>query len=403
MARTWIEKVAGDLYVLRVDDDESRYFESLWSIPEGITYNAYVLTTSEGAVVFDGWRKRYADLFIESLQRVVDLNSVRAVVVHHMEPDHSGSIPRLLQRIGRRVAVYAHPLALSMMRAFYGVELEPHPVRDLESLSFGDYTVKFIYTPWLHWPETIMSYVVELKALLSCDAFGSFSIPQTLFDEGIDLDSYMEYVRKYIVTVIGHYIEYVAKNIDKVTSLDIDIEIVAPSHGIVWRREPTRVIDYYYRASRGELLNPRKVTIVYSSMYGFLHDLMSRVEKKLASEGYLVKKHAFLSTSQPSIGDALSDIFDSSAVILGLSTYEASIFPAMKYLLDLFREKIRFRKRVAAVISYGWGSPRRVVESILQSMNVDVLGILEVRGRAADEVVDEVVALVKKGGLLGYA
>lgn len=385
-----------DLYVLRVDDDETKYFESLWSIPEGITYNSYVLTTNEGAVIFDTWRSRYADLFVEELRRVVDPRDVVALVVHHTEPDHSGALPKLVKSVGKRVAVYGHSLALSMLRSFYGIDFEPHPVKDLERVRFGNYAVTFIHTPWLHWPDTIMSFVEELKTLLTCDAFGAFSIPHSVFDEDLSIDEYLEYVRKYIVTVIGHYIEYVSRNIDKVRSLNLEIEVVAPAHGVVWRRNPAKIIEYYYRASRGELVDPRKVTMVYSSMYGFLHDVMRRVEEELVSEGYRVRKHAFLSDSQASIGDALSDIFDSSTVILGLSTYEASVFPAMKYLLDLVREKIRFRKKkIIALTSYGWASPRKAIENILQNLNAEIVGIIDFRGRAPAEIVDKIVELVE--------
>jgi len=398
LPRTYVEKVSRDLYLLRVDDDEIKFFEGLWSIPEGITYNAYVLATEEGAVVFDTWRNRYSNLFVECLRKVVDPKDVRYVVVHHMEPDHSGSLPKLLGIVGvDRVEILGHPMAGSMIRSFYGIDARFRPVKDLEALRIGRYTIRFIHTPWLHWPETIMSFVEELGALLSCDAFGGYSIPSTLFDDDLDdIEEYLEFVRKYIVTVIGFYRPFIAKNIDKIRSLNLDVKIVAPSHGVVWRRDPSRIVDYYYRASRGEIVDPKKITVIYSSMYGFLEEAVSKIVDALRSKGFRVAIHRFVESEHASLGNALSDAFDSSLLILGISTYEGGIFPLMKMVLDALGKKVTVPKRVVVLASYGWGSPRNVLEKMVRDAGHEVVEVIDFRGRASSEVIERVLSLVER-------
>ncbi|MEM3980403.1 MAG: FprA family A-type flavoprotein, partial [Ignisphaera sp.] len=134
MPKIHIDKVVENLYILRVDDDEVKYFEALWSIPEGITYNSYILITNEGVVLFDSWKHTYADLFIEALHKVVDLKDIKYVVIHHMEQDHSGSLPKLLELVDRNVTVLGHPIVKDMLSSFYGIKPVFKAVKDLEDI-----------------------------------------------------------------------------------------------------------------------------------------------------------------------------------------------------------------------------------------------------------------------------
>ncbi len=396
MPRVCIERVSKDLYILRVDDDEVRFFESIWEIPEGITYNSYVLTSEEGAIVFDTWKSRYSQLFVDTLKSLIDLKDVKYIVVHHMEPDHSGSLPQLVSAVGLdRVAIVGFSMVKDMMKAFYGFEPRHFkPVKDGDSIRLGSYTIKFVHTPWLHWPETIMSYIEELRVLLSCDAFGGYSIPRTVFDDGIDVDEYLRFVRKYIVTVIGFYTKFIVSNIEKLRSLGIEVGIVAPAHGVVWRRDPTKIIDYYYKLARGELVNPRKVTIVYSSMYGFLEETMHSIARILRDMGFEVAMHGFTDIDRASIANALSDAFDSIAIVLGISTYEGSAFPLMSYFMDILGKKIKLPKKIVVAICYGWGTPRKIVETKLKEVGVQSVEVIDFRGKATKQVVNRIVKAV---------
>lgn len=147
LPKVYIDELIKDLYVLRVDDDKVKYFEALWYIPEGVTYNSYLLLTNKGAILFDTWKEDFSDIFIDSLREVIDLKSIKYVVIHHMEPDHSGSLPRLLQEIRSEAIMIGHPLVKDMLQSFYGIKPRFKTIKDLETISFGDKELQFIFVP----------------------------------------------------------------------------------------------------------------------------------------------------------------------------------------------------------------------------------------------------------------
>lgn len=343
--------------LLRLDDDEIRYFESLWLIPEGITYNAYLLPTSDGWVLFDTWKVGYEGEFMKALESVVDPSKIRYLVIHHMEPDHSGAVKALLER-NPGIEVLGHPMTKSMLESFYGLTPKFRAVRDGEEVRVGEYTLKFIYAPWLHWPETIFTYVKEAKALLTCDAFGAYSIPSKVFDDELgeeELERYRFWTRKYMATVIGHYLPFVGKAIKKLQDLGIEVETILPSHGLIWRR-PAEIIKYYQRWSAGESVSGvKKVVVVYGSMYGFVEAAVKEALKVLEEEGVLHVTYRFVDNHRDEISDLMADLINASGIILGTATYEAGIHPLMKFVVDLMIEKIPKNKSVLVITNYGWG------------------------------------------------
>ncbi len=395
--KTYVEKVIDNLYVIRIDDIETKYFEALWDIPEGITYNAYLLTTDEGAVLFDTWKHVYADLFIETLKKIIEPRDIKYIVVHHMEQDHSGALPKVLEVNNYKAVVYGHPLVANMIKAFYGISPSFKPVRDDEVLEVSGYKLRFIHTPWLHWPETIMTFIEELETLVSCDAFGSYSIPSGLFDEQLDdneLETYLGYSKKYVATVIGHYKEYVIKNIEKIKEQGINPKIIAPSHGLIWRSKPGLIMKKYMEWSKG-LAREKKATIVYGSMYGEIGEAINYLIDKLVEKEWVVKTYAFTDKERASIGDILADIVDSKLLVIGVSTYEAGIYPLIRYVVELIVEKLKYDKPVLVIASYGWGPVAgNKVSEILRKAGFKLLDIIEFRGRMDKDVATRIDNLI---------
>ncbi len=394
-----VAKVVEDLYVLRLDDFKKKYFEGLWHIPEGITYNAYVLTADEGAIVFDSWDVLYADLFVETLQKIVDLRDIKIIVVHHAEPDHSGSIPKLLERVGiERVTILGHRFAEDLLKYFYGVHsIKFQPVKDGDSIAVGNYTLRFIHTPMLHWPDTIMTYIPQLNVLLTGDAFGSFSAPNAVFDDELaDLDGYLESIRKYVVSVIGKYREFITKAIDKLVNLKLDVRIIAPAHGIIWRSRPDLIMDYYYRISNGTLLDDRKIVIIYCSMYGLKDNVIVNVKKRLEERGYKVVLLRFSYDDHAPIGNVLGEIIDAALIIVVASVYEGEIFPMLSYILNLAKTKIRMPKKVIGVLSYGWSPAKELFETRLREAGFEIVDIICFRGKGSENVSGQIVNRVLK-------
>jgi len=349
------DRVTNDLHILRIDDDQTRYFESLWSIPEGITYNAYLLTTSEKVILFDSWKHAFADHFIEALREVVDPRDIDYIVVQHMEQDHSGAIPKVLAINGNRAEVLSHPLSEWMFKSFYGLSPRFRALKDGEELSLGEKKVRFIFGPWLHWPETIMSFLPDDGVLLSCDAFGAFSIPPTVFDDDQGITSaYYKHVRKYVVNIIGHYNDFIMKGVEKLNNQCIWPKIIAPGHGLVFKNSPQLIVDYYSKIAKG-IAEKDKVIIIYDSMYGQVAKGMSVAIDELRKSGIKPVIYRFSDVEHSDPGEAIPEIIDSQAMIIGASTYENDIFPYIRYVLDLIADKIKVGKPVLTMSSHGWG------------------------------------------------
>ncbi len=400
MAKIHIKEILSNLYLLRVDDSETKYFEALWEIPNGITYNAYILKTPEGAVLFDGWKGSFSEEFIRAVKEVVDPKNIKKIVIHHMEPDHTGSLKALLKEVDNEVEVLGRPMVKNMIKSFYNVDVNFRSVKDLGEMEFGGYHLKFIATPWLHWPETMITYIKELKALLTCDVFGGYGIPNSVFDDEVDAEAYLDFVKEYLTTVIGSYKIHIVKNIDKIRKLNLDIGLIAPGHGLLWRKEPSRIIEYYYELAEGKV-RKRKAVVIYDSMYGFVERAISRVEKVLEEEGVMLETFKFNDLERSRIAEALSEATDSSLIVLGISTYENDLFPLMKYFVELLVKKVNRDVPILIVSSYGWGPVVGTkVLNLLKESEFKIVDVLQFRGEAGkdfDEKVRRIVLETMKG------
>lgn len=176
MPKVWIEKLTEDmeLYLIRVDDDQIKYFEAAWDIPEGITYNSYLLKLNDAVVLFDTVKKDYEDLFMDALKKLVDPKEITHIIVHHTEPDHSGALPRVLEENEYKAMVIGTQFARNLLEGFYGKKVVENfkVIKDGEEMKIGGKTFRFITVPWLHWPDTMITYLVEDKIIFSCDAGG---------------------------------------------------------------------------------------------------------------------------------------------------------------------------------------------------------------------------------------
>ncbi len=395
-----IRRVTGDLYLLRIDDRGTRFFEGLWEIPEGITYNAYILLTSEGAVLFDAWKACFAEDFINAVREVAPLSRIRYLVLHHGEPDHTGSVPKLLRKVeeeGGSVTVLGHPMIKGMIEAMYRLKPRFKPVRDNETLGVGGLHLTFTYTPWLHWPETIMTFIREYKTLLTCDAFGAYSTPKQIFDDDGVPEDYESYARKYVVTVIGGFREHIVRAIEKLKTRGIEPRVIAPSHGIVWRRSPETIVKLYERLGRGESVRS-KVVVVYGSMYGFVEEMIKNMVEMLEDVGFRVKVYGFTDSNHPPISEVLGDAGDAEAIVIGASTYEGGVLPSIENLIKLLKKKAKARgKPVIIVGAYGWApAAGRIIKKELEDAGYKVIGTVEVKGRVDGESLDKMRKLVEE-------
>ena len=390
--RVRVKEIASGVHMIRVVDYSTRFFEALWEIPEGITYNAYVVTGPERVVLLDTVGKGFESIFLSALRRIVDPRDIDVVVVHHAEPDHSGALPVVLEQASR-ATVYAHPLAKGMLEALYGIRIERfRPVKDGMELGLGGgHRLVFLQTAWLHWPETIMSLLEPGRVLFTGDAFGAYSVPGVMVDSG-DPEAFKYYtyfMRKYFATVIGSYRKWVSKTLGKIEALEPGM--LAPLHGMAIERHVREAIELYRGWATGRLDTGRAV-VVYSSMYGALEEAVQRIAGMLEARGLDVSVYGFTGRERANIADLLGEVLDAGYLVIGAATYESKVFPLIWHLLDMICGKASAGQRVLVVSSYAWGgvAARKIAEK-LRDCGLNVAAVVESKGRIPGSTLEEAV------------
>ncbi len=403
-----IEKLLDEpeVQMIRVDDDGIRYFEATWDIPEGITYNSYLIKLDGATVLVDVTKGEYMDDYMEALRRLVDPSDITHVIVNHTEPDHSGALPELLMENGYRAQVIGTAFARNLLEGFHGEEIVKNfrVVKDGEELKIGGRTFRFITVPWLHWPDTMITYMVEDRLMFSCDAGGGYSIPEAI-DDGDErvVQRYLPYVNKYVVTVIGHYHKHIVKNIAKLKRLGVieEARMILPGHGLIWRRNPARIFEHYEAIGAGKAKRG-KVLVVYDSMYGFVEQRMKLVVDELKRLGKEPVVYRFTDKNAPAVSDILGEIPDSEALVIGASTFEADVHPRIRYALYEILDKANYEKPVLVIGAFGWGGiAGRRIESLITRSRFSHVETVESRGALGAErerIIEAVEKLVREIG-----
>lgn len=343
--------IAPNVYWIGVNDRTTDLFEGLWPITrEGVSYNAYLINDEKKAII-DLAKAFKSDDFFTQIADIVPLDAVDYVVINHMEPDHTGVL-RTLKRISPDVTFVGTKKTGEMLKNYYQIDGPFMEVGDGDRLSLGRGELSFYATPFVHWPETMMTYYGQEGILFSCDGFGGYgALRGAIFDDQCsDPAFYEREALRYYATIVAKYHLPVLKAIDKLGSLDI--RIVAPSHGLIWRQNPSRIIELYDTWSRyGKGENEERVTIVYGSMYGNTEAVMQAVGQGVSSQGVPVDIFDAARTHPAYI---LPSLWANAGVIVGAPTYEGGLFPPVAHVIEMAIRKA-VRKRKAAVFgSYGW-------------------------------------------------
>ncbi|MBI5633643.1 MAG: FprA family A-type flavoprotein [Nitrospirae bacterium] len=337
------------IYWIGVNDRQTALFEELWPIPNGVAYNSYMILDDKVAVI-DAVKDISMDRYLEKIRSLLaDRRKIDYLIINHIEPDHSGGI-KILREAFPDMEIVGNKKTLDLLTHFYGIKDNVRQVEDGEILDLGTCRLKFFLTPMVHWPETMMTYEETHKVLFSGDAFGGFgSLDDGIFDDELrDLQYHEAEMLRYFTNVIAKYSVMVQKAITKIK--DLDIAMVASTHGPVWRSSPRHAIELYDKWSRQEAEDG--VVIVYASMYGNTEKMMEAISRSLTAEMTGPLRVHNVSRSHPSY--ILADIWRYRAIVLGSPTYNMGLFPLMDHLLRLLENK-GLKDRIVGIFgSYGW-------------------------------------------------
>ena len=342
-------KVKDDLIYVGGSDRRLSRFENLFPIPKGVSYNSYVLL-DEKTVLFDTADESISRQYIENVVHALNGRPLDYMVVQHMEPDHCAMIDDMLRRYPEAKMVCSAK-AVSMFAQFYGTDVAARAlvVKEGDKLSTGEHTLHFVMAPMVHWPEVMVTYDEKDKILFSADAFGTFgALAGNIFDDEITFDTtWMNDARRYYANIVGKYGVQVQALLKKAASLDI--EMICPLHGPIWRKDLGLLLEKYQKWSTYEP-EDKTVMIAYATMYGNTENAANVLAGMLADKG--VKNIAMYDVSETDVSELVAESFRCSHLVLAAPTYNSRIQPKMEaYLSDI--KALNLQNRTVAVIDNG--------------------------------------------------
>lgn len=360
-----VREIAENLYWVGGNDHRLALFENVHPIPRGVSYNSYLLL-DEKTVLFDTVDWSICRQFLENIKGVLGDRPLDYMVINHMEPDHAACIEEIVLRYPN-VNIICTPKALLFMQQFgFHIDGKVIEVKEGDTMSFGKHEVVFVEAPMVHWPEAMVTYDTTNGVLFSADAFGSFgALDGKMFNDEMNFDrDWIDDARRYYTNIVGKYGPHVQSLLKKAGGLDI--KMICPLHGPVWRSDLGYFIDKYDKWSRYEP-EEKGVMIVYGSMYGNTEAAASDLATRLVKKG--MTNVVMYDVSKTHVSYLISETFKYSHVVLACVTYNLNIYPPMLgYIMDM--KALNLQKRTFALMENGSWAPQsgKLMRKLLEDM-----------------------------------
>ncbi len=360
-------RIKKGIYWIGALNPNLRIFDIIMKTEWGTTYNSYLVKSNDKIAVFETVKDKFTDDFIDNLKSLVDIKYIDYVIVSHTEPDHSGSLGKLLE-LAPNIKVVSSKVACRFAQEIINKEIDCLTVGDGDTLDLGGKTLRFFSTPFLHWPDSILTYLVEDKILFSCDVFGSHYCDDRLFDDLVD--DFTEVNRYYFDHIMRPFKDNVLEALNKIK--DLDIEIIATGHGPILRQDPQKYIKRYTDwASIPRKEGNKKIIIAYISAYGNTTKMAKEIAKGASSNGVRVSLHDLI---WPDIPTLVDEIEAADGLLVGSPTINGdAVKPVWDLLSSLATLKLK-GKTGAAFGSYGWsGEAVKMLEDRMRSLKFKVI------------------------------
>lgn len=374
-------RISDKVYYIGVNDRTTHKFEGMWPLPYGVSYNSYVVDGGDKIAIIDGVEVAHAMLQIGHIRDMIGNRQPDYLVINHMEPDHSGAIS-ILRQTYPGITIVGNAQTLAMVQGYYGIADDTLAVKEGDTLPLGpEATLRFVLTPMVHWPETMMTYLEEEHILFSGDAFGCFgALNGAVVDADMNADRYFPEMVRYYSNIVGKYGTFVQKALKKLDGVDLDA--ICPTHGPVWRSRIADVVGLYDRLSRYEPLD-NGVTIVYGSMYGNTALMAEAAAQSLAAEG--VKDISVINASVTDLSYIIAEVFTHRGLILAAPTYSNTLFPPIAAVMEALAVRGIKNREVALLGSHTWAQQAvNVMGSYLETLGLECVAEPVVTKQAPD-------------------
>jgi flavorubredoxin len=360
-------EIKRDIYWVGAIDWNVRDFHG-YSTYKGTTYNAF-LVKDEKIALFDTVKKSHFNDLVHHIKQLVDPTDIDYLIVNHVEMDHSGSLPEIVELI-KPEKIFCSKMGLKAINEHFHPEGWPlEAVENGQTISLGSRSVQFIETRMLHWPDSMFSYLPEDKLLISSDAFGQHLASSERFDDEIDFSELMEQTAKYYANILTLYSPLIRKLLAKVKELGLEIDMIAPDHGVIWRSHINDVIQAY--ADWSQNIGKRKALVIYDTMWESTEKMAKAITAGINMTGVSVK---LINLANDHRSDVMTEVLNAKAVVLGCATLNNGMLPRMAGFLMYMRGLKPTNKIGAAFGSFGWsGEAVKLMNQAMEEMKFDVI------------------------------
>jgi flavorubredoxin len=383
------KEIAPDVFWVGVKHHNRRLFDALVPLPYGTSYNAYLIVGSKKTALVDTVNPGFEKELLEKISERIDPAKIDYVIMNHAEPDHANAAKYVLAGAkDAKLVASAKGKEAAMM--YFDIPVERIMVVDESSeIGLGGKTLKFVDAPWLHWPETIFTYLEEDKILFPCDFFGSHLAVGEFYADEYGNESTLDMAKLYFAEIMMPFRKPGQTAVEKVKKLEP--KMIAPSHGLIWR-EPKVILDEYAKWTSEKF--QKKVMIAYVSMWGSTEKMVLALRDALVKRGVTVEVFDLPNTE---IGHIAKELVDTPVVVVGAPTVLGGVHPVAAYATMLVKTLRAPTKYAAVLTSYGWsGGAVKALQGILEGTKIEVLGVVEVKGPPKKTEFDKVVELADK-------
>lgn len=362
-------EIEKDIYYIGVNDRTKHLFENLWPLPNGVSYNSYLII-DEKITLVDTVDICYADVFFRNIKSLIGDRQIDYLVVNHMEPDHSGSIGLLLNRYPE-IKIVGNKRTVEMLKGYHGITCNLVEIVDLDTLNLGENKLQFFLTPMVHWPETMMTYIQEKKTLFSGDAFGTFgAIDGGVLDTQIRPEKYWNEMIRYYSNIVGKFGSPVQTALKKLSK--VEINYICSTHGPVWTKNGSveKVIGIYDKLSKYEA--DSGLVIVYGSMYGNTAEIADIIAASASQNG--LKDIVIHNVSKSHESEIIRDVFKYKGLIIGSPTYNNKLHPAVESILSALQNRNIKNRLFGYFGGFSWSdASERTLKSFADEMAFEVV------------------------------
>jgi anaerobic nitric oxide reductase flavorubredoxin len=361
-------KVLADIYSVGVIDWNVRTFHGhTYTTNRGSTYNSYLII-DEKVTLVDTVLGSFSKELIENIKEIIPVEKIDYIIVNHVETDHSGALPEIM-KLCPKAKLFGTQKCKEGLFKHYFAKWDFQVVKTNDKLKLGKRTLTFIEAPMIHWPDSMFTYMPEEQLLLPNDAFGQHYAASDRFDDQANECELMDEAAKYYGNILWPLSTIILRKIEEIQKIGIPIKMIAPSHGIIWRKDPLKIIKAYLSWARNE--TKPKVIVIYETMWGATEKMARKIVEGITDVGVNVKLYDVALTDHSEI---IKEMLDAKGFLLGSSTHDNDMLPNIAGFLE-FVKGLMPKNRIAAVFgSYGWaGGAEKEIEDVLKAGGIEVI------------------------------